>query len=98
MNRQWLADWPWETVVTINSGLCKEKNALHKPTSDGYESAQTLWDNSRQRELTLRQTLDIFRRCHKGHPVLFLQRHDLCRHRPAFLETISANTRGSTLQ
>jgi hypothetical protein len=29
MKRRWLTDWPWETVVTINAGLCKEKNALH---------------------------------------------------------------------
>ena len=32
-------DWPWETVVTINSGLCREKRALHQKTSDGYEPA-----------------------------------------------------------
>lgn len=71
MKRQWLKDWPWETVVTINAGLCKEKNALHKPTSDGYEPAQTLWDNSRRRELALRETLDIFRQCHKLAPFCF---------------------------
>ena len=71
MKRRWLTDWPWETVVTINAGLCKEKNALHKPTSDGYEPAQTLWDNSRQRELTLRETLDLFRQCHKVAPFCF---------------------------
>jgi hypothetical protein len=40
MTRIWLKDWPWETVVTINSGLCKEKKALHKPTSDGYSPAK----------------------------------------------------------
>jgi hypothetical protein len=28
MKRQWLKDWPWETVVTINAGLCQEKKAL----------------------------------------------------------------------
>ena len=32
MNKAWLRDWPWETITAINSGLCKEKNALHKPT------------------------------------------------------------------
>ena len=39
MKRHWLKDWPWATVVTINAGLCQEKKALHKPTSDGYEPA-----------------------------------------------------------
>ena len=30
MKRRWMKDWPWETVVVINAGLCKEKNALHR--------------------------------------------------------------------
>ena len=71
MKQRWLKDWPWETVVTINVGLCKEKNALHKPTSDGYEPAQKLWENSRKRELTLREVLDIARQCHKLAPFCF---------------------------
>ena len=61
MKGRWLKDWPWETVVTINAGLCKEKNTPHKPASDGYAPAQKLWKKSRTRELTLRETLDICR-------------------------------------
>jgi len=60
MKRKWLEDWPWETVITINAGLCKEKHALHKPTSEGYEPAKKLWESSRNLELTLRETLDMF--------------------------------------
>jgi hypothetical protein len=66
-----LQDWPWETVVTINAGLCKQKHALHKPTSDGYKPAQKLWEASCARELTLRETLDICRQCHKLAPFCF---------------------------
>jgi hypothetical protein len=58
-------------VVAINAGLCKEKHALHQPTSDGYEPARKLWEESRARELTLRETLDICRRCHKLAPFCF---------------------------
>ena len=54
MKRQWLKDWPWQTVVVINAGLCKEKK----------ESASQL-------ELSLRETLDICRRCHKLAPFCF---------------------------
>jgi hypothetical protein len=71
MTRPWLAEWPWETVVTVNAGLCKEKNALHKPTSEGYESARKLWEESRSVELSLRRTLEICRRCHKLSPFCF---------------------------
>ena len=71
MKRQWLKDWPWQTVVVINAGLCKEKKALHKPTSDGYAPAQKLWESASQLELSLRETLDICRRCHKLAPFCF---------------------------
>jgi len=71
MKRRWLQDWPWKTVVTINAGLCKEKNALHKPTSDGYEPAEKLWESAVSRELTLRETFDICRQCHKLAPFCF---------------------------
>jgi len=71
MKQRWLQNWPWETVVAINAGLCKEKNALHKPTTDGYEPARKLWEKSRAGELTLRETLDICRRCHKLAPFCF---------------------------
>src|ERR1043165_8483472 len=71
MNRRWLKDWPWETVVAINAGLCKAKNALHRPTSDGYEPARKLWASARPRELALRETLDICRQCHKLSPFCF---------------------------
>ena len=63
--KPWLKDWPWETVVAINAGLCQEKNALHQPASGGYQTAEKLWHESRRQELTLRETLDICRRCHQ---------------------------------
>jgi hypothetical protein len=68
MNKLWLEGWPWDTVVAINAGLCKEKHALHKPTSDGYELAKSFWEESRSRHLSLRQTLGICRHCHKLSP------------------------------
>ena len=71
MKRRWLKDWPWETVVTINAALCKERKALHKPTSDGYEPAKKLWEKSRARELTLREVFQICRQCHKLAPFCF---------------------------
>jgi hypothetical protein len=71
MKRQWLKDWPWQTVVSINAGLCNEKHAMHKATSDGYEAAQKLWEKSRNCESTLRETLEICRRCHKLAPFCF---------------------------
>jgi len=71
MKRHWLKDWPWETVVTINAGLCQEKNALHKPSSDGYKPAKEIWGKSRGQAHTLRETPDLCRQCHKLAPFGF---------------------------
>jgi hypothetical protein len=71
VTRRWLEEWPWETVLAINAGLCKEKRALHKPTSDGYKPAEKLWKESQFRELTLRETIEICRQCHKLAPFCF---------------------------
>jgi hypothetical protein len=71
MKQLWLKDWPWQTVVTINAALCKEKKALHKPTSDGYEPARKLREAARDREMTLREILDLCRKCHQLAPFCF---------------------------
>jgi hypothetical protein len=71
MKQRWLKDWPWASVIAINAALCKEKKALHKSTSEGYEAARTLWEAARPRELSLRQTLEICRQCHKSSPFCF---------------------------
>jgi hypothetical protein len=68
MNKRWLEAWPWDTIVAINAGLCKEKNALHKSTSEGYALAKSLWEESRSAHLSLRRTLEICRRCHQLSP------------------------------
>jgi hypothetical protein len=71
MTRAWLEAWPWESVVTINAALCREKNALHKPTTDGYEVTRKVWEDSRYLKLSLRQVLEICRRCHRLSPFCF---------------------------
>jgi hypothetical protein len=71
MKKNWLKDWPWETVIAINAALCKEKKALHKPTSDGYGPAKKIWDSAREHELTLREMLDLCRKCHQLAPFCF---------------------------
>src|SRR2546423_489797 len=71
MRKAWLRDWPWKTVTAINLGLCKEKNALHKPTSEGHEPARKLWEQSRTSKMSLRQALEICRICHRLSPFCF---------------------------
>ncbi len=40
--KPWLASFDWEIVTEINRGLCRQKGALHKPTTDGHLPALIL--------------------------------------------------------
>ncbi len=64
----WLKPVPWPTVVAINASLCQAGNATHKPTSDGYEPSQALWEQSRSKELSLQELLQICFKCHRLAP------------------------------
>jgi hypothetical protein len=71
LTKAWLEPFDWEFVAEANRGLCAQRNALHKPTSDGYEPARRLWEEHRTKNLTLTQALEICRRCHKLAPFCF---------------------------
>jgi hypothetical protein len=69
--KPWLEPFDWEIVTEINRGLCKQKNALHKPTSDGHLPAKTLWTETQPRNLTLTEAIDVCLRCHRLAPFCF---------------------------
>jgi len=68
LNKNWLRVVPWETVVSINAALCDARNALHKPTSDGYAPAKDLWERNRLRQISLPELLQICFQCHRLAP------------------------------
>ena len=65
LSRAWLKPFSWEFVTEVNRGLCKQKNALHKATSDGHDSARALWERSISRKMTLTEALQVCQRCHR---------------------------------
>jgi hypothetical protein len=71
LQRAWLAPYSWEFVTAQNALLCSAKNALHKPTSDGYESTKTMWESAHQLEMPLDEAVDLCRRCHRAAPFCF---------------------------
>lgn len=66
MKRAWLTSFPWLIVVEINRQLCLPKGALHRETSEGYETTRTLWEDALNREMTLAEAVDLCRRCHRS--------------------------------
>jgi hypothetical protein len=71
LNREWLKPFDWDYVTQLNSMLCQQKNALHKPTSDGHEIARNLWESSRMKALSLEEALLVCHDCHRMGPFCF---------------------------
>ena len=71
--RPWLVSFDWKIVTEINRGLCSQKNALHKPTSDGHEPAKILWEKNQFTELSLTDALQVCLQCHRLAPFCFFK-------------------------
>ena len=69
--KPWLAAFEWDFVTEINRGLCKQKNALHKPTSDGHAPAKRLWEKNQNKQIALTDALEICLKCHRLAPFCF---------------------------
>ncbi len=69
--KAWLAEVPWDLVIFQNASLCEQKHALHKPTSDGYDTTKTLWESIHQQPMTLMEAVDVCRLCHRLAPFCF---------------------------
>jgi hypothetical protein len=71
-NLPWFHEFGWDIVTAQNAVLCAAKNALHKPTSEGYEPTKQLWESNHQREMSLYDAVDLARRCHRMAPFYFI--------------------------
>ena len=69
--RAWLEPFDWEFVTEVNRGLCKQKGALHKPTSDGHAPAKKLWEENQHKKLQLADALQLCQKCHRLAPFCF---------------------------
>ncbi len=69
--KPWLADFDWNFVTEINRGLCRRKNALHKPTSDGHRRAKTLWEKNQFAKFALADAFEVCLKCHRLAPFCF---------------------------
>ena len=65
---RWLEPFPWPFVVAQNQTLCRQKSAHHGPTSDGHADAMVLWEESRLREMSLFDAIEVCRKCHRLAP------------------------------
>ncbi len=68
MKEAWLAAVDWNVVIAINRQLCLPSNALHRPTSDGYDATRSLWESTHQQAMTIAEATELCRRCHRLAP------------------------------
>lgn len=68
MKTQWLAAADWGVVIATNHQLCLASNALHRPTSDGYEATKNLWESTHKQVNTIAEATELCRRCHRLAP------------------------------
>ena len=68
---KWLAPFSWEMIVSLNEGLCAQKEAFHGPTSDGFEVTKNLWAQQHLKEMTLAEAVGLLRDCHRMAPFCF---------------------------
>ena len=70
-HRPWLAPYTWDFVTLQNAALCQAKNALHQPTTDGHAKTQQLWNTRHTQPMSLAESVDLCRQCHKMAPFCF---------------------------
>ncbi len=66
-----LQNWNWQSVVGLNRGLCERGGAQHGENSESHTTVAKEWTEKHGSELTLEETLDYLRACHRAAPFLF---------------------------
>jgi hypothetical protein len=68
---QFLKNWDWQSVISINRGTCERSRAQHGLNSETGIACAKEWEKLRRETLTLADLLDCLRDFHKRAPFLF---------------------------
>lgn len=68
---QFLKNWDWQSIISINRGACARGGAQHGFNSETQATCAAEWEKIRRQTLTLGQTLDCLRGLHRHAPFLF---------------------------
>ena len=66
-----LANWHWQSVVCINQRACARGGAQHGLNSETGAACAAEWEQTNRKELSLGETIDFLRICHRRAPFLF---------------------------
>ena len=68
---QFLENWNWVSVTQINAGLCDRGRAQRGVNSETHAAVAAEWEEKRVAELTLLETFQFLKSCHRRAPFLF---------------------------
>ena len=61
----------WELVIGLNRGACARGSAQHGSNSEAQEACRREWEEKQNRVLSLDETIEFLRHCHRSAPFLF---------------------------
>jgi len=68
---KFLQNWDWSSVAQINGGLCERGRAQRGVNSETHATVAEEWEKRRAAELTLLETFQFLKSCHRRAPFLF---------------------------
>src|SRR6266850_3477299 len=68
---KFLQNWNWLSVAQINSGLCERGRAQRGFNSETHAAVAEEWEKHRASALTLLETFQFLKSCHRRAPFLF---------------------------
>ncbi len=68
---KFLQNWDWASVTQIHDGLCERGRAERGLNSETHAAVTEEWEKRRASELTLLETFQFLRSCHRRAPFLF---------------------------
>src|SRR5262245_58135613 len=68
---EFLKNWRWELVARLNQRVCERGRAQHRTNSESITEVKADWERKHVVELSLAETLDYLRSCHRRAPFLF---------------------------
>ena len=68
---KFLKNWSWDLVVSFNQGACSRGGAQHGFNRETQEATAREREEKRNTILSLEDTLEFLRRCHRRAPFLF---------------------------
>src|SRR2546423_5169993 len=68
---QFLKNRSWELVISLNRGACARGSAQHGFNRETQEACAREWEQKQPETLSLAQTVEFLRQCHRRAPFLF---------------------------